>query len=275
MTETKDQAMRDQTSAIDLHRYPISAIADGRGRELVYECRNDLADRGYCELPGFVTERALAQLVGEAVAASPHAHRHSGLSTPYLEIPADHWPEGHPRVTAGSYSLGAVAYDLIPEGSEMRRLYESDVLLHFLAACLGEDRLYRYADPLGACNFAVMCDGDELEWHFDQTDFVVSIALQRPLSGGDFECVPRVRSIADERYDDVAATLAGSENGLVRVPFEPGSMLLFQGRYSMHRVSRVHGGNDRLVALLSYDTQPGTVSSPLLQASRYGRVARP
>ena len=28
-----------------------------------------------------------------------------------------------------------------------------------------------------------MLDGDELEWHFDQTDFVVSLALQNGESG--------------------------------------------------------------------------------------------
>jgi hypothetical protein len=41
----------------------------------------------------------------------------------------------------------------------------------------------------------------------------------------------------------------------------------------MHRVTAVEGDVERLVALLAYDTRPGTVSSPLLQQVRYGRTA--
>ncbi len=50
--------------------------------------------------------------------------------------------------------------------------------------------IYRYADPFGALNLAVMAEGDELQWHFDQTDFVVSLAVQAADAGGDFEVVP-------------------------------------------------------------------------------------
>ena len=67
--------------------------------------------------------------------------------------------------------------------------------------------LYRYADPLGALNLAVMGDGDELHWHFDQTDFVVSLAIQSSDEGGDFENAKLIRTADDEHYDDVAAVL--------------------------------------------------------------------
>jgi hypothetical protein len=48
-----------------------------------------------------------------------------------------------------------------------------------------------------------MKDGDQLFWHFDQTDFVVSIALRDAEEGGDFEYAPLIRSHDDERYDAV------------------------------------------------------------------------
>ena len=35
-----------------------------------------------------------------------------------------------------------------------------------------------------------MGQGDELQWHFDQTDFVVSLAIRDAEVGGDFEVVP-------------------------------------------------------------------------------------
>ena len=69
--------------------------------------------------------------------------------------------------------------------------------------------VYPYADPLGALNLAVMDDGDQLQWHFDQTDFVVSLAVQDADTGGDFEVAPQIRTADDEHYDDVARVLAG------------------------------------------------------------------
>ena len=53
---------------------------------------------------------------------------------------------------------------------------------------------------------------------------------------------------------------------------EPGTLVLFQGRYSIHRVTPIEGDVPRLVALLAYDTKPGTCSSELLRAFRYGRT---
>ncbi|HTO57755.1 MAG TPA: hypothetical protein VMJ74_08160, partial [Pseudomonadales bacterium] len=130
-----------------------------------------------------------------------------------------------------------------------------------------------YADPLGALNLAVMGDGDELQWHYDQTDFVVSLALRDAQSGGDFEVAPKLRSDADENYPGVARVLAGERDAVTRLPMTPGTLLIFAGRHSLHRVSPIAGSIERLVALLGYDTKQGTKSTPHLQRKRYGRVA--
>jgi hypothetical protein len=67
--------------------------------------------------------------------------------------------------------------------------------------------------------------------------------------------------------------LAGSEDaGVSVVPMTPGTLMLFEGRHSLHRVSPIRGSRPRHVALLAYDTRPGTDSSPLLKRVRYGRV---
>jgi hypothetical protein len=117
-----------------------------------------------------------------------------------------------------------------------------------------------------------MVDGDELQWHFDQTDFVVSLAIQAADQGGDFEVAPRIRTADDERYDRVAAVLAGDRGEVVTLPMTAGTLLVFEGRYSLHRVSPVHGPVARHMGLLAYDTVPGTVGSELLRENRYGRT---
>jgi hypothetical protein len=268
-------ASRDPRALVDLARHPIDPREGPAYAARVEDCRAQLDGVGYCELEGFLRPEATAALAAEASRLAPLAHHHTGAATPYLEVPSPGWPPGHPRLTFRPYALGAVAFDHIPATSPLRSLYLWDGLLGFLADCLGEARLYRYADPLGACNVAVMGDGDELEWHFDQTDFVVSLALQDADEGGDFLVAPRIRSATDERYGDVAAVLAGDGARVRRLGMNPGTLLLFQGRHSLHCVSRVRGGTPRLVALLAYDTRPGTCASPLLQQARYGRVQQP
>jgi hypothetical protein len=142
----------------------------------------------------------------------------------------------------------------------------------FIASILDRGPIYPYADPFGALNLAVMCAGDQLQWHFDQTDFVVSLAIQSAVSGGDFEVVPHIRSASDEHYQEVASVLAGDRSRVMTLPMRPGTLLIFEGRHSLHRVSPIVGPRARHVGLLAYDTAPGTVGSELLRKARYGRT---
>ena len=69
----------------------------------------------------------------------------------------------------------------------------------------------------------------------------------------------------------MARVLAGDTSQVVTLPMTPGTLLIFEGRHSIHRVSPIAGSTSRLVGLLGYDTQPGTMSSELLKLVRYGR----
>jgi hypothetical protein len=235
--------------------------------------RKQMRETGASEITGFVRPEALDLFIDDARRLAPLAHPSGGLGTVYLGFPDESFPTDHPRQWLGDYHVGAVAYDLFPDDSPIRRLYEWDELLQFVAAILERDVIYPYADPLGALNLAVMGDGDELQWHFDQTDFVVSLALQDADEGGDFDVAPMIRTADDERYDDVARVLAGDTTDVVTLPMTPGTLLVFAGRHSLHRVSPIRGNTPRLVGLFGYDTKPGTMSSDLLKEVRYGRVA--
>ena len=258
---------------VNLRRYPINDLSTELARQLARHCRRQLDETGACELPEFLTRDAVAKLVQEGEALSPLAYHSVVTGTAYLEIPDESWPADHPRRFFDRTSVGVIAYDQFPAHSALRRLYEWDGLMDFIAAALAKERLYRYADPMGALNLAVMGESERLHWHYDQTDFVTSIALRASERGGDFEYVPLIRSAADENYTRVKRLLEGSQEGIVRVPMQPGTLLLFEGRNSIHRVTPIHGETTRLVALLAYDTKPGTRSSKVLQMARYGRTA--
>jgi hypothetical protein len=265
----------DPATLVDLDRYPILDPAAPARRALARRCRAELDAMGACELEGFLRPEATARMAREAEALGSVAHRNAGKGTPYLEIPDPAWPQDHPRRSFGEYGVDVVPYDRVPAPHALRRLYEWDPLMEFIAAAIGAPLLFRYADPLGALNVAVMGEGDRLQWHYDQTDFVVSLALRGAEAGGDFEYVPLIRSRTDENYPAVQRLLGGDESAVRRVPLRPGTLLLFEGRCSIHRVSPIRGGTTRLVALLAYDTKPGTCASEVLQRARYGRVVRP
>jgi hypothetical protein len=253
----------------------IDDIADACALDwsFVSEGRAQMAATGACEIPNFVRAEAMPAFVDDARRLESLAYRSGGLGTVYLGFPDESFPLDHPQQWLGQYDLGAVAYDLFPADSPIRRFYEWPEFTRFVAAILGLDEIYPFADPLGALNLAVMTDGDQLQWHFDGTDFVVSLAIQGAEVGGDFEVAPRIRTADDEHYDDVARVLGGERERLITQPMKPGTLLVFAGRYSLHRVSPIAGSTPRLVALLGYDTKPGTMSSDLLKEVRYGRTS--
>jgi hypothetical protein len=267
----------DPAGLVDLDRYPVLDL-DGAGAALVDRHAAELRATGVSILPGFLRSDVLPGLVAECDALAEGAFLQDVRGTPYLELPdADAWPDDHPRVTWDRSAVHTVAYDRFsPAHSALRALFEWDDMMELVSRILGRAPLYRYADPLGAMNLAVMHEGDALGWHFDQTDFVVSLAIQPSDAGGEFENAQRLRWAEgggiDERYDTVARVLAGDAPELVTtVPMTPGTLMLFEGRWSLHRVTPVAGPTPRHVALFGYDTKPGTMSSDLLKLVRYGR----
>jgi hypothetical protein len=259
---------------VDLDRYPLFDLDGPLAASVIANARTQLADVGFVELEGFVHPAGVAQLVNDAEQLAGRAHHSVGVGTAYLELPPADLPDDHPRRWKGRFGVQVVAYDVIPHLSPLRRLYESDRVLELIARIVGEQTLYRYGDPFGALNLAVMGDDDELQWHFDQTDFVVSLAIQSASTGGDFEVAPFVRAEGRDAYNEVAAVLNGTHVGVelvTTVAMNPGTLLVFMGRNSVHRVSPISGNRLRHVGLLAYDTKESSTGSELLRMSRYGR----
>jgi hypothetical protein len=256
---------------VDLDKYPLLDATGPAMAAVLALARRQLAEVGAAELPGFVHAAGMRILLGDAEGLAGQAWHSGGVGTAYLAPPPHDAPADDPRRWTGDYSTGAVAYDLFPAGSPLRILYEWDALKDFVEAILEAGPLYRYADPCGALNLAVMSEGEQLQWHYDMTDFVVSLAIRDAEGGGDFEVAPRIRSATDENFAAVAEVLAGDRSNVLTLEMTPGTLLVFAGRYSLHRVSPVAGSVDRYVGLLAYDTKPGTVSSDTLRKVRYGR----
>ncbi|MCB0418259.1 MAG: hypothetical protein KDD39_11445, partial [Bdellovibrionales bacterium] len=258
---------------INLKDYPIENLESPQAKALLEKCRRSLQENGSCEMPNFITPLALSRLVQEGEWLLGSAFHNSLVGNAYLEELDPSLPEGDPRRVLDVTSLGAVAYDDFPLDSWLRKIYEWDPVMRFIGAILELPEIHRYGDPMSGLNLAVMKEGDYLRWHFDQCDFVTSLAIQLAENGGEFEFVPRLRSSENPNYEKVGEILAGGREGVVTLANNPGTLLLFQGRNSIHRVTKIAGATPRLIALLSYAEKADLVGTDYLRRIRYGRVA--
>jgi len=256
---------------IDLERYPIVDLATEQGARFAEKCRQQYIDTGLCMLPGFILPAALETLAAEAGAISDQAYFCKNTHNAYLTDDDAELPEDDvARIQEQTY-VGSVPYDCIGEGAALRRLYRWDPLKDFIGHVLGKQEFHRFADPLGALSINVFVDGGEHGWHFDESEFTVTLMLQPPEQGGEFEYVPQIRGLDNEK-ELVAGILAGGREGVVRLPFTAGTLLIFGGRQTIHRVTRVKGERPRLVPVLCYSEKPGMTNSESVRKLFWGRA---
>ena len=250
----------DIAGIVDLERYPISDSESPAAEALVRAGREQLAAEGVFTLPGFIRPAALAAMQDEADRLCPGAFRR-----------IDHrngFPPGMGDTTR--ISLGCVGYDQMSSESAMRRLFLWDGLTRFVSEVLKRHPYFRSGDPIASCMVTELSLGDELGWHFDPNDGIVTLMLRSAGSGGAFEYVPNVRHRGDlsTLIDD---TLAGECRDLLELDVRPGTLTLFNGLQSLHRVAPVVVAPSRLVLILSYDSAPDQQFGEEVRLRFFGR----
>jgi len=263
---------------IDDRNLALSQIVDSSKYELTLpsfqaNCKRELDQEGVLVLPGFLTEQAVSNVVAEAKAHEHLAYYTASDHNVYL-MPTDaQLPLDHPRNRLVSSSKGCITDDQIPEDSVLRELYNSDAVRHFLCRVLGEEKLHEYADPLSSINLHYASHGQELGWHFDNSSFAITLLIQKTDAGGVFEYVKDVRDAdaGEANYTDTNRIL-NSEMQTSKLSMEPGTLVLFRGRNSLHRVTPTIGDTTRLLVVLAYNTEPGIALSESARKTFYGRL---
>jgi hypothetical protein len=258
---------------IDIQRFPVESLDTPEGQAKLTQWQRQYRTHGVCVLDRFVSSGALADMVSEANDLAAVAFHNTVSGNAYLEPASQDLPEDHPKRCTETTSLGVVACDQFGDASVIRSLYRCNALTDFIRRIVGLDQLYFYDCPLGALNLSVMRHGDYLRWHFDQSDFVVSIPLQEAECGGLFEFVKNIRSPGNENFDRVRNLLMGDRSGVNVLSAPAGSLVLFQGRHTIHRVTRIEGDRPRLYVLLGYAETQSVRSSEYLRKIRYGRTS--
>ena len=243
---------------VDLDSYPIEDTASPQGRALLEQGRQSLQDTAVFALPSFIRPEALAGMQAEARALAPFGHHR----------------EGH-RDSIGNalpsrVSVTCVGYDQIALDSPMRALFASDALTNFLGALLQYPLFYRSVDPMASCMLTSLSRGDELGWHFDENNGVVTLTLDSSPKGGVFEYVPQARELSGDALSKLMTTEVPDTDQLHH---QAGTLAIFNGHDALHRVSPVLSDTPRLTLIFSYDTQPNQIFSEQIRMGFFNRTA--
>ncbi len=258
---------------VDTTRYPLADPASAGARAVVARARRELAALGCTVLPDFVRPALRDVLREQCAALAPRAHFDVETVNVYnialdTDLPADH--PGRRTFERGN---AFVARDRIPADALIGRLYADELFQRFVADCFTLPALHPLADPLSGLVLNVVAPGREHPWHFDTNEFTVSMLTQEAEDGGEFEYAPNIRSAREENFAAVRDVLDGDAGHITRrLPLRPGDLQLFQGRYSLHRVSPVRGAVARHSAIFAYSERPGVVGSVARTRQLFGRV---
>lgn len=259
-------------STIDMERHPIDDVG------YQARCRSEFDAAGVLVLEHFIQPETMNVLVAEAEAHRDLAFFSDRLHTVYLLPPEEAFGPDDARSHAIVSTKGAVTTDQVPQDSPLRTIYDAPRFQQFLCAVLDKDALHQYADPLSSININYYYPGQELGWHFDNSEFSVTLLLQRATAGGAFEFIDHLRDSdnGDDNEAEVAAVLAGGGKTATRqaetLVVEAGALVLFRGRDALHRVTPVEGDRTRLLVVFAYNTQPGMSLSESARLTFFGRL---
>lgn len=256
-------ASKKPTDVLNLATYPLDKGGAERDR-LVHACREGIRDVGCFVLPGFVSAGAIARIRDELDALAPKATLHSRYRTSYQSRGGDqNFPSIHPRNILHLDRYRVTRQSVMTPDCGLNQIYHSSHLMNFLEdifqkplqRILPNDNSRSATTTVAYEGISVNTQehGDSLIWHFDNNDFVVTIGIETPDGGGEFQYVPFIRSDADEGYDAIMSVFLGEHPGIRRIMLQPGTLVGFAGRRSIHRVSPIYGTARRVTSVMSFN----------------------
>lgn len=256
------------TEIVDTETYPLTDPSFGAA------CNATLDADGVLVLSGFIRPAALTAMQEESIVGQDRAYFCAQDHSVYLTPPDPAFPADHPANRQVVSSKGCICDDVVAQASPLRTLYDAPEFRGFVKRATGESELHPYADPLSSINIHYANRGQELGWHFDNSSFAITLLIQKPDAGGRFEYIKDLRDAdaGDMNYNGVRALLDGETAPLV-LSMDPGALVLFRGRNSIHRVSPNESDTTRMLAVLAYNNTPGVELSENARMTFYGRLS--
>ena len=263
----------DIRTILDLDRYPLDQPDSSRYRSVVNDARSALSADGCVVLEELVRPAARATMQAEVATIKSATHYSETAINAYFETEPDPTlPARHPRNIFLERSSGFTPGDAFPDDSPIEAVYRWPALLAFLADCLQIPEIHCYSDPLACLTVNVLNPGQEFSWHYDNNDFAVTMLLDEADEGGQFRYAPNIRSRDDENADAAAAVMLGDDSAVTSLDLRPGDLQIFQGRYSLHQVTRVSfTSRPRHAAVFAYTIEAGLIGGIVRTRQLFGR----
>ena len=264
----------DIPKILDLEKYPIDQPNCNDYLAIIDSIKTALNEDGCAVLSNLLTEIGLSKLVRESEEKKSQAYfSDSKLCNVYLGKGNLNERDDHPQNVFMERSNGFITSDLFGKETLAYKLYHWKPLREFLAACLGKDKLYIYADPISNMIVNLCKPGQTFNWHFDTNEFTITFLLKEADSGGFFEYVPSLRTKDNEYFNEVKKVLNGDQTKVKRLKLRAGDLQFFLGRYSLHRVTHNTGETDRLLLIQSFTEKPDVVGNPDRVQDLYGKIS--
>ena len=113
--------------------------------------------------------------------------------------------------------------------------------------------------------------GDALGWHFDNSDYTITLLIKNCSKGGIYEFFNDMRyKNGKEDYDLVEKILDKKVKG-TRVNSIEGDLMIFKGNKSIHQVTAVEEG-ERILVTFNYNETKGISLSEQSRRTFFGRI---
>ena len=257
---------------LDLERYPLDRPDSPELAGLIARCQKELQSSGMFNLHGFVRPAAIATAAAELLPlTATSSFSHTRAHNVYFKDEVAGLAPDHPALTRFQTTHHTLCDDQITH-TIIHRIYEWQPLVDFLARVMDQPTLSVMADPLARVNVIEYRFGEALNWHFDRSRYTTTLLIQPAEQGGEFEYCSELRSDTDPNYDGVGRLLVGAGGDIRINQLAAGTLNVFAGKNTLHRVSPVRGSRSRLIAVYSYYDRPGVMFSDPERMGFYGRT---
>jgi len=258
----------DISKWVNLKSCPLSSI------DFANKCRQKLSDTGVLLIPQFLLPEALNQTIKEAEAQAHLAYFTKKTHNVYLSQPDTSLPDTHIFNRQVKSSKGCITTDQIQSESGLHVIYNSPIFKKFIAHVVQENAIYPYADSLSGINIHYASEGEELGWHFDNSSFAITLLLQASKEGGVFQYASDLRNTSSNEmnFDGIEAVL-NDKTPVKTLHMEEGTLVLFKGLNSLHRVTPTIGNRTRILVVLAYNNKAGVSLSETARMTFFGRLS--
>jgi hypothetical protein len=257
---------------LNLERYPLHKPGSPEWNDLVHRCKADLARDGMYNLDDLMRPDAISKCLDEVKPIiNTLSFTHTREHNIYFMKSIPGLAEDHPALSKTKTTNHTVCADQIPH-SIVLHIYEWAPLIVFIAATMDKATLYPMRDWLARANVMAYRDGEALNWHFDRSEFTTTLLLQAPEQGGEFVYRSDLRTADNPNYEGVAKLMRGEDSDVKTMNVTPGTLNVFRGKNTAHKVNTVRGARERIISVFTYYERPGVMFTREEQIGFYGRT---